>query len=507
MSSQYAVHVARGSSYFMIQNISTSLLQLASFAILTRLISTEDIGVLAVLNLVSGISTTIGTLSLPNAVIKFVAEHLGRGERDSAASVFYQSLRTTFLFTVPLAIAVFLGASDLSSALLHEASYAVYFRYLAFDIVLASGLLPVLTAAFLGLQKFKQRATIFIVNAAIRQGFIIALIILLHDFFGLVIAWVLGDLILTVVCFVYFARILGGPKFNFKTRRLLVFSAPLWLSDAVGFASTWFDRALLVLFVPLATLGIYNATLTAFSVLVGIGGAATSTLLPAYSSMQQSDQRERLVPALKTSTRYASFVLVPLGFGLLATAKPALTLFVGQAYIDGTDPLMVLAGTYAVASVAAAATPMLIALGQTRLVSLGSVATVALSLAIAWILAPIFGMFGAALARGVGMIVGTALTILFLKRKMRVEFDTDGIMKSLIAAIVMTSVVIAVQALLYSRYLVPLYVTVGAFVYMGMLRLLKAIRQEDVQLVRGYLGPKLRFASDLLNILLSPSAE
>lgn len=507
MSSQYAVHIARGSSYFIMQNITSNLIQVVSFAVLTRLITTDDMGFLAVLFLVSSLCTTIGTLSLSNAVVKFVAEHWARGEKNSAASVFYQALRTTLTLTVPLAIAVYLGASILSTALVRQASYTVYFHYLAFDIVLDSGLLPVLLATFSGLQKFKEQATLLIVNQAIRQSLIITLIVLLHNFLGLVVAWVLADLIVMTICFVYLVRILGGPKFNYKMTKLLTFSLPLWLSDGVGFASSWFDRALLLIFVPLATLGVYNATLTAFGVLTGIGGAAVSTLLPAYSSMQHPDRREDLVSALRTSTRYVSFLLIPLAFGLFATAKPALTLFVGQAYVQGTDPLMILAGTYAFALIAAAAGSMLVALGETRLASLSSVLTVAVSLAVAWVLTPLIGMFGAATARGVGMIFGAVLVILFLRKKIRLQFDLDAIKKSLIASIVMAGVVIVVEMQIYSRYLVPAYVMVGVVVYLVMLRLLRATRKEDIQLIRDYLGPKLAFVSNLLSAILVPATE
>jgi hypothetical protein len=60
---------------------------------------------------------------------------------------------------------------------------------------------------------------------------------------------------------------------------------------------------------------------------------------------------------------------------------------------------------------------------------------------------------------------------------------------------------------IYSRYLVPAYVGCGVVVYVVMLRLLKAIRQEGIQLIRDYLGPKLTFASNLLNAILVPATE
>lgn len=223
--------------------------------------------------------------------------------------------------------------------------------------------------------------------------------------------------------------------------------------------------------------------------------------------MQHPDRREDLVSALRMSTRYVSFLLLPLAFGLFATAKPALTLFVGQAYVQGAEPLMILAGTYAFTSVAAAAGPMLVALGETRLASLSVVLTVAVSVLSAWILAPPFGMLGAATARGVGLIFGTALMIIFLRKKIRLQFDLEGIKKNLIAAIVMAGVVVAVQTQFYSRYLTPVYIITGALVYLLMLRLLKAINPDDIRLIRDYLGPRLTVVSNLLSMVLLPTAE
>jgi O-antigen/teichoic acid export membrane protein len=505
MSTPYAVHVARGSSYFILQNIATTVMQVAAFAVLTRLVSPDDIGVLAVLLLVSGVCTTVATLSLDYAMVKFMADFWARGEKESAASVFYKILRITFTLSIPLAAGIYLGAPLLSTTLLHQSSYSIYFRYLSIDIVLNSGLLQMLSTAFFGIQKFRQRAIILTLNVLMRQILIITLIILLHDFLGLVIAWVIADSIIVLVCLSYLVSVLGWPRFNFSTRELLSFSWPLFLKDSVGFVSTWFDRTLLLIFVPLATLGIYNATLTAYSVLTGVGGAALSTLLPAFSSMQSPERRKDLDSAFRMSTRYASLVLVPLAFGLFATSKPALTLFVGGAYVEGTIPLMILTSTWAFMAFAAAASSMLIAIGETKLFSLSTIITVVVELALGWILTQIFGMLGAATARGIGTILGDILVVLFLWSKMKLRFDNDGIKKSLVAAVVMAAVVLGFEMVLYSKYLLPAYTIVGCVVYLVMLRMLKAVKQADIQLMRDYLGPKFAFVTNLLRILLLAS--
>jgi len=333
---------------------------------------------------------------------------------------------------------------------------------------------------------------------------IIVMVILLQSFFGLILAWVISDLASASIYAAYILPKLGRPRFDFSLRKLLDFSWPLWLSGDLGFLLNWFDRALLLLFVPLATLGVYNVTLTAFNVLSNIAASVEYSLFPAYSHMQNPQQRADLTPAMRDASRYSSLVVIPLALGLLATAKPALTVFVGQAYVDGSGPLMILAGVLALTAFGSAIGPMLLALGQTRISSFITMLSVVLSLLIAFFLMPTMGMIGAAVARGFAMVIGTVLTLYFLRGKIKVKLDLEAITKSLAASTIMAAGVFAVQVLAYSKFLLPVYVLVGAVIYLISLRLLKAIRRADIDLIRRYLGRRLNFITNILEVILLP---
>ena len=497
MDSSSTVHVARGTSYIIIQNITASAAMVVSFAVLARLITPKEMGIWAVLLLVNGLCQVLATLAVPQAATKFVAEHLGRGEKDVAASVFYQAIRTTLILAAPLGLIVFLGATVLSTQLLGAAEHVLLFQFLAFDIILSAGLLPVLSAAMLGLQRFKETAVVGIVSGTlVRQCLIIILVIVLRDLVGLVIAWVISDVISSLLYMAYILRALGPPRFEFALRELLRFSWPLYLSNAVTFASAWFDRAILLMFVPLATLGVYNATITAFGVLGNVSGAMASTLLPAYSAMQSSNQRQTLSDAVRMASRYASIVATPLALGLVATAKPALTLFVGQIYVEGAEPLAIFAGAFAFTLVGTVLTPMLLALGETPKASAITAASVVVSLLAAFILLPLWGIVGAAVARGFAMILTTALTIIVLSKMLTLQLDLEAMWKSLVSGVVMAAVVFAAQIPWYSRFLLPVYAFVGALTYFACLRILRTLRPSDTELVRRYLGPRFRFLVD-----------
>ena len=450
-------------------------------------------GILAVLQLVTAFGQAAGTLALPQGATKFIAEHSPQTERETAASIFYQAMRATLIVSLPFAAALYVGAPTISGALLSDPSFAAIFRVLAFDLILYIGLLPVLQSTLLGLQKFKEAAIFGIVNTLIRQTLIILLIIFLQNFIGLVYAWVIGDLTAGIIFLAYVAKMFGPPRFNFSLVRLLKFSWPLWVGNNVTFGYSYFDRALLIVLVPLATLGIYNATLTAFGVVVAIAGAVSSTLFAAYSTMQSPHQRENLTWGLKVASRYICLVVAPLSLGLMATAKASLTLFVGQAYVDGTGPLVILAATYAFTVFSVALSPMLLAIGETKIAAAITGANVLISLIIAYALVPSFGMYGAATARSVAFITGTVLTLYFLSRRITLQLDLAAIAKILTSGLVMAAAVVAVQMVHYSKFWLPVYLLVGAVAYSIMLRLLKVIRKDDLELLSKFLGPRLGF--------------
>lgn len=496
--------VSRGASYLSIQTIVTSAAQAVSLAILARIITTSQMGILAIMSLVIAVAQAIDGTAFQQSASKFIGEVSEDDQNETASSIFYQTLRISTLISIPLAVIVYLEAPALSLALLGQVTFTALFRLLGVDILVYAGALPVASGTLMGLRRFKAVATIGITGALLRQCLIISLVIFVNDFIGLVIAWVLSDFILVAVYLLYIYRIVGRPRLTFSARRLISFSWPLSVSNIINFIYTWFDRALLVMFVPLAALGVYNATLTAYSVLVGISGAVNNALLPVYSGIsgRENDRFEGCRNATFLASRYVSLAIVPITFGLFATAKPALTLFVGQAYVDGTIPLMILTVVLGLTLFGSALSPMLLALSETRVVSVITVMSVLVGLTSATFLLPFLGITGASVARGLALIISTVLTLIVLARKKAMRLDRVTIWKSLLASGLMSGLLFGLQAVIYSRLLLPMYILVGFLAYLLVLRFLRAVRSEDVDLIARYLGRRLGFASKLLSMIV-----
>ena len=500
---------SRGASYLSIQTIVQAAAQTISFAILARIITTAEMGMLAILSLVVSFSAALDGTAFSQAATKFVSE-CSPDESDLTSSIFYQNLRISVLISVPIAAIVFLEAPTLAARLTGSSTFSILFQVLAVDILLYAGALQVVLGALIGLRRFKTASMIGILGTILRQCLIVLLVILMKNLLGLVIAWVFSDLALLTLYLAYAVKLIGLPRGGFSARKLLSFSWPLIVASVITFAYSGFDRALLIVYVPLVSLGIYNVAVTAFTVLAYFSGTVGTTLLPAYSRIisrgNDTNKLEAYRNATALSSRYVSLIMIPLALGLMAMARPALALFVGQAYVGGVEPLMILCFMFALTVFSATLTPMLLALSQTRLTSVITVISVTVGLAAAYFLLPIWGVVGASLARGMTLVASCLLTFIALTRQKIIRLDSEAMWKSLTAGGAMAIVIFGVQLVAYNKLLLPAYAIAGLITYLMGLRLLKAVRKEDIELIGRYLG-RLGWVSQLLSTIVLPRSH
>ena len=158
-------------------------------------------------------------------------------------------------------------------------------------------------------------------------------------------------------------------------------------------------------------------------------GMATA-LYPAYAAIQSIKGKAGLEDAIRVASRYVSFITIPLTLGLLATARPALSLFVGAQYEYGTTVLQIITIFFAFTLMGNAFGNILPLLDQTAASSAVRISSVAVSLVTALLLLPQFGMSGAAVSRGVGMLINFVLTLALAGRRIRLSFDLEALWKS-----------------------------------------------------------------------------
>jgi len=473
------------------RNILSTLIGAFGVAFLARAITQEDMGTLTVLTLIASLIQLASNFGLSQTLAKYVAELKGRGEDYSAyfaSSIIFNASAATIA-----CLTLFLFSGDISSVLLKSSSLYMLVRLTAIDAFILA-FKPMFNSLLLGVGQLKRMAACDIASTAARWASIVTLVFLGNGVNGAVMGWIIGDLC-SVILYAAASSSLIKLSSDLLSKsvslipRLLSFSWPLLTASMVLFIYTWYDQALVIAFLPLESVGIYNVSRRAFAVLVGISMALGQSLFPYYGMTYGRKNHEAIRAAIKKASRYTMLIIFPLTLGLSSTAKPVITLFAGQQYESGWPVLAILSIfglTYGISTVLRG---LLVIYEKTKTVMLINIVSVASSLLVLPILG-VLGLSGLAVMKGASMLLTLLLNIYFLSKIIRVEIDKEAFVKTLVSSAVMAIAVFFMQQVYYSKFLLPLYVFIGAAIYWAEIRALRILNRADIFLVTKMLGER-----------------
>jgi O-antigen/teichoic acid export membrane protein len=487
-----ASKVAAGSMYLSLQNLFSTLISTLGVAFLARAITQEEMGILVALTLIGLILQLASDLGISQALAKYVSEFMGRGEDISTHIIASLIIRTPLALIV---CSIFFFLSGNISALFFQGTISRELIGLTAIDAFLSSLSPLFASLLLGAGSLKKLATCGLFSVAARWISIVLLIVNGYGTYGAVVGWIVGDLAGLLLFIILSLELIRTGKNTFHKSielipSLLRFSWPLFSAAIVNFLFLQYDRVLVIAFLPLENVGVYDVSYKAFSVLSGFATALGNSLFPYYGMTYGKRNYEAIRSAIRTVSRYTVFIIFPLTFGLLATAKPVITLFAGDIYVAGWTVLAILTFFGLTYGVSPALMGLLIIYEKTKYVLLLSFIPMVSSLALLpllWIL----GLNGLAVMRGVSLLVTLLLTVYFLSKTVKVEIDKQALVKALIAASIMAVTVIVAQQFYYSKLLLPAYILIGAATYLTSLRLLKIITKKDILLLNQLLGKRI----------------
>ncbi|UCE28895.1 MAG: oligosaccharide flippase family protein [Candidatus Bathyarchaeota archaeon] len=499
-----STRLVKGSAYLASQSIVTTLISAVALAFTARILTQVEMGVVVALTLVLGLAQVLTDLGFGAGLTKFAAEYRGKGV-DFTAMSFGAFLAKT-LMAGSAAILCVLVAPWLSGFLLKSGEYTFLFQLLGVNIVTFCYRFTV-SSLLLGTNRIGDMAILNLVSTFIGKASGVVFLVFGSGLSGIIIGWISGELIYIIPSALIILRNkyvkahpLGEVAHHLKT--LARFSWPLFVSGVVLFAYTWFDQGLLLAYVSLDDVAVYNVAIRAFTVLSIIPVALGSVLFPYYSEQRGKDEKDKIVAGVYGSSRYTALLYTPLALGLMATANPALTFFAGEAYVGGEVVLSILCIFGGLYGFVASIGNLLLVYGMTPTALAINVASIVGGVVMLPVLLPSFGVVGMAVVKGVAMIMVLVLTVAVLRKRMPIMFDKEALWKSWTAATVMSMAVWLVEFLHFDPYLLPLYVAVGGVVYMFALRVLGAVNENDMMLVRRLVGKKAAVLVDVVEKIL-----
>lgn len=405
-------------------NPVSSLLMTAG---LVRALGAEQYGLIVMALAASGLSTSI-VPAIGATTTKFVAEAIGLAhtERRTVAKIITASLLTVVILDVVLLAGALFFRGQLSQLVFGHVAAADRLEagallVLAVLVVCLQQIDGVLAAAIRGLERFRHQAVVQLWSRLLTAGIVT------------LVAWFTKDARLALVSqsaalaasALVRARVLKGLAparlmFAFpgaaELKAILDFGGWMWLTAIAGAAYGTVDRILVGRVLGAAAAGGYNVIIQLTQLIHYVPSSLFAFTFPTFSRLaaQGGGERQRITRLYRKYRLIIIGLAAAIMIGLLVASGPLISLFLPNrpGSIGLWVPFVILAAGFFVLAFNVAAYYLLLALGRSKPVSLISVGSMALSLALMGALVPIYGMNGAALAR----VVYGAATLLFIQR-------------------------------------------------------------------------------------------
>ncbi len=200
-------------------------------------------------------------------------------------------------------------------------------------------------------------------------------------------------------------------------RRLLAYSAPLLVAGVTAYVMNWTDTLMLGALRGTLDTGLYNAAAPLARLAPRLLEAAAYLYLPLAATVYARGGPRALSELYAATARLVYTASLPIIAPLVLYPRQLLTAFFGEPYAAAAPALVVLVAGYMAHLAAGPNGSTLIALGDTKAVTLYTAAAAALNVALNTALIPSHGALGAAAATAASYIASNAMALAALKTR------------------------------------------------------------------------------------------
>lgn len=440
-------------------------------------------------------------LGVSATLTKYVAEHLSRGDPESArryvaTAVRLHSLLGGIVFLLALVLAALLPpVLRVDEDLRRELPTLVILMGATVGLSLASS--PQ-TAVLRGIQRYDLANVLVVTNTLVTAAGIFIALRAGAGLIGIVAVTVPATVITSALGIVLVARTAPGIRITWRGgsrshgRRILQFSSPIFAVQVAGVLQSRTDEFVIAALLSVGSVTPYALGRRLSEIPQIVGDQALKVLLPISSELDAGREGARVKAAFVAGTRIALVLVAPLGLTIACLADAILTAWVGPAYANPGPVVAILVTAVVLDAALWPSAYVLQGIGRHRPLAVIAVASGVLNVGMSILLVGPLGLTGAALGTLVGHGLGVGLTIPYVTRVLAV---TPGELVRRIALPSLGPLAPAAAAILGARALLPnpglagivIIAAAGLVTYAGVYLLLGASAVER-QVARELIG-------------------
>lgn len=431
--------VATGTVYLMFAGIIFIISNYLIHIGVARFLGPELYGIFGVLMSLNFINWVFLNTGVPLATNKLVS-----GSKMGFVNIFRSSLKLQLIVSLLFSSFYILFARWIAF-LLKDASLAKYIVLLGIIVVPISLLSLFLDGFLSGLRKFKKLAFVKIILSFLRVFFTFFFMIIGFKIFGILIGYFVATIGSLLICWFYVKPRRENDKKN-DTNKVgltltdsnltgsnLSFNKIIKLAIPITLASLAFifTKSVNVLFIKYFLednfqAGMYTAAATLSNVSYVFFSALPLTILPSISKSASAGNVELVRRYILKSFRYLLLLLLPVSAIVTVTADNLVSFLYTSVYVDAGVVLSVLIFSSTFFAIFSVMRAIIIGFGKAKLEMLMSFTALLIIIIANYVLIPMKGIFGAALASLISSVVIVVIggTYIFSKYKVLIKLKS-----------------------------------------------------------------------------------
>ncbi|MEM0202460.1 MAG: flippase [Archaeoglobaceae archaeon] len=460
-------NVIYNSSSLLVAN----LIGLIVVIFLARALKPELFGIYSLSLSIIYIFSIFADLGINSAVTRYIADSVAKNDYSLAGGYF----RFLFKFKLSLTLVISAIVAVSASFLSHIFDKPIMEPLLLLSIFLFfSSMNSLFLSVANAMNDFKLNFLSNTISGTTKLFLTLLLVLIGLSILGALLAIVLSA-VLTLVFAIYYVlrryQSLFVAKKSVEKARVLRFIAFTAILSATWVVFANVDIVMIGYFLRAEDVAFYRA---GFSIVSAIAGLISipAVLLPVFVKLEGED----LSRAFSRAFKYSSALCIPSAFGAIAIAKNLLLLAYGVDYIQGLNAMRILS-LLLISPVFGIYGAVFSSKEKPELNFYPLTFSMGLNVVLNWILIPLYGIEGAAVATVSSNIVFWVLLAVICAREFAIFPKIEFIAKPLFCAVVMSFVAMNFDSMLLS-------IPISILVYSALMFLVRGVTKEDVDFIR-----------------------
>lgn len=490
---------------FTLASTMVNLVNLGVLAILARIISVAEMGVVVSVGLVLAVASVIPDLGTAQGILSLVADPSGAPQNQRVYATIGIALKA--FASLVFGLTIMLLAGHISVLITGTLMYEPLFQIVSFVAIL-SPLNATIGQVYLGLQRVTVWSGLQVASTV--TGALVTAVSVLSGAgpLGLVYGYLTRDAFLCIVSMVDLTKkkVLGLAGISGKARatvsRIIRTSGILFFASLAGLITNWYDRAFLLTRFSLEDAAVYGIAASLYSAIALAPSAFGPPLFSAFSRSFKAGEG-MLKSNIESSIRIVTFAMSLVMIAGAAFSQVIVPIVAGPRYSGSILPLTVLMISGYSLALAISTTGVLVIKRAASRQALCLIASAIVGIALSIILSPVMSPLTMSFLRA--LTTGFSSIGVFILARRYVGFDSQ--MRHIISQGVLGVGVFGAAWLMLSLLgsTLPVSAAVGALsilLYLILTRTLKTVRARDIRTLEYALGPRYRLLVNVARKLL-----